>query len=90
MKLDANVKCLFDLFKSCNKKLYIVGGAVRDYLLANESYDYDFTTDATPFEIIDILHEYQLDTYQKDLGSVKVHIDNNIYEIIRRTCMARF
>ena len=81
MKLDANVKCLFDLFKSCNKKLYIVGGAVRDYLLGNESYDYDFTTDATPFEIIDILHEYQLDTYQKDLGSVKVHIDNNIYEI---------
>ena len=81
MKLDANVKCLFEVFKSCNKKLYIVGGAVRDYLLGNESYDYDFTTDATPDEIIEILHDYQLDTYQKDLGSVKVHLGNNIYEI---------
>ena len=66
MKLDTNVKCLFEVFKSYNKKLYIVGGAVRDYLLGNESYDYDFTTDATPNEIIEILHDYQLDTYQKN------------------------
>ena len=34
-----------------------------------------------PDEIIEILHDYQLDTYQKDLGSVKVHLGNNIYEI---------
>ncbi|MCK9190401.1 MAG: HD domain-containing protein [Sphaerochaetaceae bacterium] len=33
-------------------KLYIVGGAVRDHLLHIENDDFDFTTDATPQNVI--------------------------------------
>ncbi|MDD4082710.1 MAG: CCA tRNA nucleotidyltransferase [Sphaerochaetaceae bacterium] len=32
--------------------IYIVGGAVRDFLLGIDNHDYDFTTDATPQEVI--------------------------------------
>jgi len=39
---------LFEAFRKNNKKLYHVGGSVRDVLLGREPKDYDFTTDALP------------------------------------------
>lgn len=81
MKLEQDILKLFDLFHQNNKELYIIGGAVRDYLLGIQTYDYDFTTDALPDEICEILKDYHLDTYQKKIGSIKVHLENNVYEI---------
>lgn len=81
MKLENNIVKLFDLFHQNNKELYIIGGAVRDYLLGIQTYDYDFTTNALPDEICEILKDYHLDIYQKKIGSVKVHLDDNVYEI---------
>lgn len=46
-----------DIIKKVEKegfKIYIVGGAVRDILLGRPLYDWDFTTNATPEEIVKI------------------------------------
>lgn len=42
---------LAGLFKKAGFNLYLVGGAVRDYLLGVELDDVDVTTDATPMDI---------------------------------------
>lgn len=81
MKLNNDIVKLFKLFEKNNYKLYIIGGAVRNYLLGKNVEDYDFTTDATPNQMIKILSGYKLDTYQSELGSVKVHINKRVYEI---------
>ena len=39
------------IFREHGYDLYLVGGAVRDYLLGKESHDYDFTTSAEPAEV---------------------------------------
>lgn len=81
MKLNDDIEKLFKIFKENNFKLYIIGGAVRNYLLSRPIDDYDFATSATPDEIIKILVGYKIDTYQSKLGSIKVHINKRIYEI---------
>ena len=61
--MPQEILLLNDLFKKHNKKLYAVGGAVRDYLInqyhePGASYspkDVDITTDAKPDEITKIL-----------------------------------
>ena len=40
------------IFRDNGHRLYIVGGAVRDYLLGRPNSDYDFCTDAKPEEVI--------------------------------------
>lgn len=59
MKLPKDILILNNAFKRNGKKLYIVGGAVRDFILGVEPKDYDLATDALPDETIDIV---------KDLG----------------------
>ena len=49
-KLDAFFS-LSSLFKSHGYRLYLVGGAVRDYLILNELNDLDVVSDATPNEV---------------------------------------
>lgn len=43
---------LLDVFEAHHKELFFVGGCVRDLLLERELHDYDFTTNATPDEMI--------------------------------------
>jgi len=52
MKLPVIIKEFADIFKQNNYQVYLVGGAVRDSLLKKESYDYDFTTNALPEEVM--------------------------------------
>lgn len=81
MMLPQRVLELFALYTNANYKLYLIGGAVRDYILGKEVLEYDFTTDATPSESITLLSNYHLDTYQFTLGSIKVFIGDDIFEI---------
>ena len=41
MLLSKDIKDLFNVFKKSGFKLYIIGGAVRDYLLNKEIEDYE-------------------------------------------------
>ena len=49
--VDNRLKGFAEIFRKNGYSLYLVGGAVRDFLLKKENHDYDFTTDAEPMEI---------------------------------------
>jgi len=53
--LPKEVKDLHTLYKKNGKKIYLVGGAVRDFLLNNTPKDFDIATNSTPDETIDII-----------------------------------
>jgi poly(A) polymerase len=50
------IQALATAFDRAGKSLYLVGGCVRDELLARPTNDYDFTTDAEPHEIKPLVH----------------------------------
>lgn len=52
MRIPRTITSFASVFVSHGYRLYIVGGAVRDYLLGRESSDYDFATDAMPEEVM--------------------------------------
>lgn len=53
--LPDEVKKVLSDFKENGFEIYIVGGAVRDLLMGKNVYDWDFTTNATPDEILKIV-----------------------------------
>lgn len=48
---DPILKEFSEVFTANGYSLYLVGGAVRDFLLKKDNHDYDFTTDAEPADI---------------------------------------
>ena len=48
---------------------YVVGGAIRDLIQQKEVYDWDFTTDAVPDEIMKLFWE---SFYDNTFGTVRV------------------
>lgn len=55
LEFPLEVKNISKKFNESGHELYLVGGAVRDFLMGKIIYDWDFTTDATPEEILKIL-----------------------------------
>jgi len=78
-KLDLNlpedILHLYRAFIKNGKKLYVVGGAVRDALLGKDPKDYDLATDATPDEVLAIAEKEGLKTLEigKQFGVVMVN-----------------
>lgn len=56
-KLPEEIRFILDKFTKQNYEIYIVGGAVRDLIMKRSISDWDFTTNATPQEIIKIFPE---------------------------------
>lgn len=79
MEISETLKTLSSIFKSHGYSLYLVGGAVRDYLLSKPSHDFDFTTDARPEEIKSMFR-HTIDTGIKH-GTVTVLFKSGSYEI---------
>ena len=79
MIVSENLKTLSSIFKSNGFSLYLVGGAVRDYLLKKPGHDFDFTTDARPEEIKKMFR-HTIDTGIKH-GTVTVLFKGGSYEI---------
>ena len=54
MKLDLPKEAvtIVQTVEKAGYEIYIVGGAVRDVILGRPTYDWDFTTNATPEEIV--------------------------------------
>jgi len=57
--------------KLVNKQfqLYLVGGTIRDWLMHRPTKDYDFTTDATPEQMLELLPDA---FYDNQFGTVGV------------------
>ena len=50
-----SVKELHKLFQGKGRKLYLVGGSVRDFLTGDKPKDFDLATDALPDEVLEIV-----------------------------------
>jgi tRNA nucleotidyltransferase/poly(A) polymerase len=71
--IPQSVKDLNELFKEHGKKLYLVGGSVRDFLTGDKPKDFDLATDALPDEVIDIVGKtYRTNLQGKAFGVVVV------------------
>ena len=62
------------LFNRHGYRLYMVGGATRDYLLDRPILDYDFVTDATPDEMKTFLEDADF-TFAK-FGTVRIKVNH--------------
>jgi len=60
---------LFEKFDDKGYELYLVGGAVRDILMSKIIYDWDFTTNAIPSEILKIIPQ---GFYDNNFGTVGI------------------
>lgn len=78
LNLPKEVIELTDKFNKAGYQLYIVGGAVRDLILEREVHDWDFTTDATPVEILKVIPEGY---YNNKFGTVGLSSGLGVLEI---------
>lgn len=75
--IPQSVKDLQLLFKSKGKKLYVVGGAVRDFLTGDKPKDFDLATDALPDEVLEIIgKDYRTNLQGKAFGVVVVYTED--------------
>jgi tRNA nucleotidyltransferase/poly(A) polymerase len=84
MSLPEDMMKIAAEFRRAGKKLYVVGGAIRDTILGKEPKDYDLATDALPDEVIAIVSrpERKVDLTGKAFGVVRVFTpEKNEYEI---------
>jgi len=69
-KLPPEVRNVFKKFQKANQEIYLVGGAVRDWLLKKDKIeDLDFTTIAPPEKIQEI---YPRSFYNNQFGTVRI------------------
>jgi tRNA nucleotidyltransferase (CCA-adding enzyme) len=80
MKVDVPAQAgeLMTLFEKSGFEIYIVGGIVRDLMLNRPLIDWDFTTNATPEEILKLVPE---SFYDNKFGTVGIKNDAKPYEV---------
>ncbi len=81
VNLPENVGLILKRLKEKGFEAYLVGGCIRNTLLGIEPKDYDFTTNASPEEIIGAFPEYKTVTTGIRFGTVTVIIGKEPYEI---------
>jgi len=84
MSIPEDIWELKKYFDAAGKKLYVVGGAVRDVLTAKQIKDYDLATDATPEEMIKFIPKHIYTILEAGNIFPVVHLvtpENGRYEI---------
>lgn len=72
--IPSSVLELNELFNKNDRKLYVVGGAVRDFKLGHLPKDFDLATNALPTEIIDFIDgKYKCNLQGNDFGVVVIY-----------------
>lgn len=61
-------------FRNAGYKMYLVGGSVRNLLLQREVKDWDFTTDATPEQMLEL---YPNAFYDNAFGTVGIPLEDS-------------
>lgn len=81
MEIDNEVRNILSCLYENGYKAYIIGGAVRNYLLGFPYNDYDICTDATPDDLNHIFYNYSFMDKDKKYGSFKLQKNNCNIEI---------
>jgi tRNA nucleotidyltransferase/poly(A) polymerase len=72
--IPESIKGMHKIFQQKGKKLYIVGGAIRDFLKGDVPKDFDLTTDALPDEVLSYLEsKYKTNIQGKSFGTIVVY-----------------
>ena len=82
MNLGTSAKDILEIskiFNNHNYEFFLVGGALRDLLLKKIPYDFDFTTNATPEEIMKLFPN-NMQTGIKH-GTISIIFNKKIFEI---------
>ncbi len=72
---------IINKLKDNNFLTYIVGGAVRDFVMGANPTDFDLATSAKPENIIDIFKDHKLVESGIKHGTVGIIVNNKIYEL---------
>lgn len=67
--LPNDILALMHKFEAADYEIYIVGGVVRDLILDRKTYDWDFTTNATPDQILSLFVD---SFYDNKFGTVGI------------------
>ncbi len=78
--LPEAVRMMFNRFTVADKELYLVGAGVRSILKVEKPVNCDFTTNATPEEVQEILKDLE-PYYDNPFGMVGVPMGEEVFEI---------
>ncbi len=82
LPVSKEIRELSELFKQNGKRLYIVGGWVRDHLMGKSPHDIDLATDSLPDETLDFLGDkYSVDLVGKAFGVIILKVGGEDVEI---------
>ncbi len=76
--LPQSAQTIIDTLKRAGYEAYAVGGSVRDLLLGKPTKGWDFTTSATPEEIVKVFPD---SFYDNQFGTVGIKMTDDIYEV---------
>ena len=78
MDLPIDIIDLYNIFKLKSFDLFVVGGAVRDFIKNQIPHDIDLVTNAKPNEIIELLkNKYRIDLQGKQFGVIRVFTEKS-------------
>ncbi len=78
-KIPKKVKKAYALLKDSGYEVFLVGGCVRDLLMAREPNDWDLTTDALPEKVLSL---FEKSFYDNKFGTVRLpFVGKNFIEI---------
>ena len=72
VELPKSVRNIIEKFNEAGYQIYTVGGAVRDIVMSRITNDWDFTTNATPDQIVKIIPD---DFYDNVFGTVGLTVN---------------
>jgi tRNA nucleotidyltransferase (CCA-adding enzyme) len=80
--LPEAIKNIFSIFKKNGFEIYLVGGAVRDFLLGKNPKNFDFTTNATPQKIQSL---FPNSFYNNTYGTVSIPVEMEGLSSLKKT-----
>ncbi len=86
MPLPSSVEYVLFKLKENGYQAYVVGGAVRDYLMGKTPHDYDLTSDALPSQISDVFKDFYQEHSGEKHGTIRVIVDHKPIEITTFRC----
>lgn len=86
MLLPSSVEYVLSKLKENGYQAYVVGGAVRDFLMGKTPHDYDLTSDALPSQISDVFKDFYQEHSGEKHGTIRVIIDHKPIEITTFRC----
>ena len=86
MPLPSSVEYVLSKLKENGYQAYVVGGAVRDFLMGKTPHDYDLTSDALLSQISDVFKDFYQEHSGEKHGTIRVIVDHKPIEITTFRC----